>query len=204
MAKLYSGELRLDEDALQVNYGTGKTIFVEHMNDLFANGVKLGWIAGILDHCGAWPDNIYVFQTKNTDRVMMQKWIFNDGFGPHIRADKDMFGTTIETNRDTEGVSKAPQTFDRIAAIKYFRQKYPRMTLFITVEPVLDFDVDVMLEWMHDARPSFINIGADSKGAALEEPSAAKLKAFIAGVQEMGIEIRHKTNLDRILKGGRK
>jgi len=32
----YKGEPRLDESELNINYGNGKTIFIEHMNDLFA------------------------------------------------------------------------------------------------------------------------------------------------------------------------
>lgn len=40
----FSGPLRLIEKELDVNYGTGKTIFVEHMNDLFAEKVPQEFI----------------------------------------------------------------------------------------------------------------------------------------------------------------
>jgi hypothetical protein len=75
---------------------------------------------------------------------------------------------------------------------------------FMTIEPVLDFDVDGMLELIDIARPAFLNIGADSKRCGLAEPSADKVLALIEGIRTLGIEIRQKTNLERLLKGGGK
>ena len=86
----------------------------------------------------------------------------------------------------------------RLAAMLNVRRLHRRT--FITVEPVLDFDVEVMLGWMEKLRAEFINIGADSKGAGLVEPGADKVRALIAGIQAAGIEIRQKHNLGRLLK----
>jgi len=36
----YTGPIRLLEDEFKVNYGTGRTIFVENCNDLFAAAVS--------------------------------------------------------------------------------------------------------------------------------------------------------------------
>jgi hypothetical protein len=46
----------------------------------------------------------------------------------------------------------------------------------VTIEPVLDFDLSVMLDWIEDIDPAMIWIGYDSKGCGLTEPSLAKVK----------------------------
>jgi hypothetical protein len=196
MLEMYSGPLRLDAKSFLTHYGQGRVIFMEHMNDLFASGVTDEWVLSILQHAWLWPNNSFVFQTKNPVRAIAH--VNTDGSAPCIRADRDYLGATIETNRNVNPC--APWPSDRALAMAVLREKYPAMKLFITVEPVLDFDVDSMLGFMRHIMPTFINIGADSKGNGLEEPTADKLHAFIAGVQAMGIEIREKKNLGRILK----
>ena len=52
-----------------------------------------------------------------------------------------------------------------------------------------------------DVKP-FVNIGADSKRCSLPEPDADKVRVLIRRLQEAGIEIREKRNLDRMLKPG--
>lgn len=103
----YEGELRLIEKEFQVNYGSGKTIFIEHMNDLFADAVNHVFIQRILAHCRTYPDNTYVFQTKNPHRMVL--WENEMPF-------KIMLGTTIETNRKIM-ISKAPIPLDRFKAM---------------------------------------------------------------------------------------
>ncbi|MCL4417500.1 MAG: hypothetical protein M1365_12550 [Actinobacteria bacterium] len=190
----YKGNLRLIESELDVNYGSGKVIFIEHMNDLFAyhEGIKdisQEWIIDILTHCRKYPGNKYVFQTKNPCRVhLFYKQL------PH----NCMIGTTIETNFDEYWISAAPNPFVRYLAIKKLREEgYP---VFVTIEPIVDFDVDVLSEWIIDIKPEFINIGADSKGCKLPEPTPGKILKFIDILKENGINIKKKTNLERILK----
>ena len=64
----YKGPIRLIEDEFKTNYGTGKTIFIEHCNDLFAADVPQEFIDRIVAHCCLWPKNTYVYQTKNPAR----------------------------------------------------------------------------------------------------------------------------------------
>ena len=65
MKAKYSGPARLIEEELAVDYGAGKTIFIEHMNDLFAEAVTDEMIGRIICHCNGYPENKYVFQIKN-------------------------------------------------------------------------------------------------------------------------------------------
>lgn len=185
---LYSGPSRLREKELLVNYGDGKTIFVEHMNDLFAADVSDADIIKVMKHVGEYPDNTYVFQTKNPMRML--KW-------QTMVPLKSIMGTTIESNREYQGLSSAPAPAERVRAIK---QILPCFKRFVTIEPVLDFDVDVLASWIAEIRPDFLNLGADSKGIGLIEPTVEKIMQFTEKLREYGIELREKHNLNRLLE----
>lgn len=182
----YKGDLRLIEKELLVNYGKGKTIFVENCNDLFAEEVASGYILRILSHCRQYYDNVYVFQTKNPKRVHE----FDD-----ILPDRCLLGVTVETNRSILDISNAPTPEARLSDMMHLKA-----AKFITIEPICDFDVEIFANWIQSANPDFVNIGADSKGHNLPEPSMEKVQALIGKLNEYGIEIREKTNLER-LKG---
>lgn len=190
-ARFAQGPLTFKHGELNVGYGSRdhapKTIFVEHTHDLFAEGVEHGWICDILKHCFNTPYNTYVFQTRNTERLAD----YQDFLPPLC-----MIGTTIETNRAAPG--NAPHPAARARGMNKIAWR-DGLRLFVTVEPVLDFDAPELVRLIDIADPDFVNIGADSKGCGLEEPSAGKILALIDGIKALGIEIRQKTNLERIL-----
>jgi len=192
----YKGRIRLIKDELDVDYSkrwwdekdkawkTKKVIFLEHMNDMFAMGVRPDSIHAILEHTRKFPDNEYVLQTKDPNRA----WLYLLKF-----PQKFMMGTTIETNRDYEN-TRAPMPRDRYLGIRLF-EKYKT---FVTIEPIMDFDLNVLLEWLVDLQPDFINIGADSKRCSLPEPPPEKIANLI---KELGksTNIKIKSNLKRLL-----
>lgn len=184
----FSGPLKLIPGAFSVKYGSGNTIFVDHCNDLFAEDVRAEWIMDVLDHCAAWPGNTYVYQTKNPTRF--QNFLA-------CTLPSCMLGCTIETNRDIPpAISAAPSP---LARAKAMQRLSGARRLFVTVEPILDFDVPVLGQWLMEIGPEFVNIGADSKGHGLPEPPAEKVLALIAVLTGAGIAIRGKENLRRIL-----
>jgi DNA repair photolyase len=189
VAARYSGPVELIEDELRVAYGTGRTIFIEHMGDLFAKDVPSAFIVRILAHCAAWPRNTYVFQTKNPRRYL--------AYIDEIPAGS-LLGTTIETNRDLPGVSKAPEPFERFDAMTLI--PLPKFRTFVTVEPILKFDRARLRRWLSIIGPEFVNIGADSKSHGLPEPTAAEVAALIAALKKCGIEVREKHNLQRLIE----
>jgi DNA repair photolyase len=181
----YQGKLRLIEPEFNVRYGTGRTIFVENCNDLFAWEVPSSFIERIINHCQQFPDNVYVFQTKNPDRFFDFEYLV-----------KAVFGTTIESNRDYPKVTTtAPPVLQRYEAMKKIPKTFKR---FVTIEPVLDFDVDVLAGWIRDIRPDFLNLGADSKGHDLPEPTVEKIMKLVEKLKGYGIELREKHNLQRL------
>jgi len=188
VAPRYQGEIRLIESEFDVDYGRGNIIFIEHMNDLFAWEIDENWIRYILSHCNKYPDNQYIFQSKNPMRAIDLLHLFPRDF---------MFGTTIETNRNMADISKAPDPKARYSGI--FTIKREGIKVFVTLEPIMDFD-SYFANWLVMLNPDFINIGADSKGCNLTEPSAQKILQLIDIISKHKIEIKKKSNLERLLK----
>jgi protein gp37 len=183
----YSGPVRLNGAELNVCYGKGRTIFIDCMNDLWAAQVEKDWIDSVLEHCRAYPLNTYVFQTKNPQRYHEFAVLLPKQF---------ILGTTIETTRADLCPPTAPKPFDRAYSMSTLPSEWSK---FVTIEPVLEFDLVDMVEWLKAIKPTFVNIGADSKGHGLKEPTGDQLRALIAMIQAAGIEIRQKHNLERLL-----
>ena len=178
---------RLAEKALKVDLYSQKrgiTIFVGSTADMWGEWVPDEWIEAVIVHCRDYPENTYLFQSKNPGRFSS----FWNSFPIHT-----VLGTTIETNRFIPSVSKAPSPFRRAMEMMGSR-RYNRM---VSIEPIMDFDVGELTEWMEAIMPDFVSIGADSKGHHLSEPSGEKTLALIAELETF-TEVRIKPNLKRI------
>jgi hypothetical protein len=71
--------------------------------------------------------------------------------------------------------------------------------IYVTIEPILDFDLQDMVALIKACEPNQVNIGADSGNNHLPEPSKEKLLALIDALKEFTV-IDKKTNLQRLLK----
>ena len=94
--------------------------------------------------------------------------------------DNVILGTTIETNRDEYKISKAPkpsQRYKDFLKIKH-RQK------MITIEPVIDFDLNILMTWVDNIDPCMVWLGYDSKKNNLTEPSLDKFWALHKKLQD--------------------
>ena len=186
----FAGPVRLKEDEFRVKYPAGSVVFVEHQNDLFAEGVDAETICRVLDHCCQYPEAEYVFQTKNPN-CLAHCFM-------HRLPKRCMIGTTIETNRWFPQMGKAPAPVARHLAMLHIRLRHPGVKLFCTIEPIMRFDLSEMVkiaEW----QPDFVNIGADSKGNHLPEPTREEVLALAAALTERGIQVRRKSNLERLV-----
>jgi DNA repair photolyase len=191
-APRYAGPLRIIEEEFKVKYNKPGTYFIEHKNDLFAKDVPYEFVNRILNHCIEYQGigNTYVFQTKNPERFL--KW-------ERIFPEKSILGCTVESNRDGIGnlrISHAPKQSERIFAFK----KITTLRKFITIEPILDFDVLILANMVLLAGVEFVNIGADSKQNNLPEPSPEKIRELIKILTSEKMEIRGKENLKRLLQ----
>jgi DNA repair photolyase len=168
--------------------GKGRKIFVGHLCDMWAKGVASEDIGSILGWCSYFA-NEYIFQSKNPYRFAD----FVNEMPSHA-----MYGTTIETNKQDilDKLSKAPPVKERTEAMKFCKPYGFRQ--FVTIEPIIDFDVDKLARLIIDASPDWVNIGADSKHHNLPEPPKEKVIALIETLVTEGIKILNKSNLQRL------
>ena len=69
----------------------------------------------------------------------------------------------------------------------------------ITIEPIMDFDEEELIGMIEIAKPTWVNIGADSKGHKLTEPTKEKIKKLIMRLMQI-TAVKEKSNLRRLLK----
>lgn len=180
-------DVRLVEKEFE-DLGKDKVIFVGSATDLFADNIPDDWIMRVFDHCEAHPENKYLFQSKNTNRLLklVKKFPKNS-----------MIGTTVESDIHYKNImGKAEYPIIRLADMSQIKRL--GREVFITIEPILDFDLDKFSSCLIMIKPDFINIGADSKNHNLPEPTRAKVLDLINKLKEHKIKINKKTNLDRL------
>lgn len=177
-------EFHLDEKELETPTPEGNFIFVGSSCDMFAKDIPEDWIIKTLNHCNEF-NNRYLFQSKNPERI-------NENDLP----DNSVICTTIETNRVySEIMRNAPDPVDR--AIKFSRLPFEEK--YITIEPIMDFDTDELFEMIVICKPKQVNIGADSGGNKLPEPSIEKIMVLIKMLEPF-TTVKRKKNLARLLR----
>ena len=180
--------VRFDELELKTDLGSGNTIFVGSSCDLFAEGIPEQWIRKTLHHCEQF-NNKYLFQSKNPWRIL-------DFIDAAVISDKSVVCTTMETNRFyPEIMRECPPVTDRSFAMHEIAKV---IDTYITIEPIMDFDLDDFVIAIKNCNPSQVNIGADSGNNNLPEPSKEKLIALISELKKFTV-IDEKRNLSRIL-----
>lgn len=180
-------ELKLNEKNLNDDLGKDNFIFVESMGDLFAADIPDEWIMKVLDYCRKF-DNKYLFQSKNPQRIY--------DFLSHPVFIKSVACTTIETNRHYPQMGNTPNTWDRADAMHSIR--ISKSQGYVTIEPIMDFDMDDMVFTIRHCKPTQVNIGADSGRNKLPEPSKEKILELISELQEFTTVVQ-KSNLKRLL-----
>lgn len=129
------------------------------------------------------PYKTYYFQSKRPEYFRQ----FEERLPQNV-----ILVTTLETNRDAgyELVSKAPPPSERYR--QFLALDYPRKV--VTIEPVMDFDVDVFAEWIASIGPEYVWLGYNSRPreVRLPEPDEGKLRALVERLTAVGIEIRRK------------
>ena len=167
-------------ERLSKKFWPGDNIFVCSMGDI--SYADINYVRKVFDVVIRYPETTFMFQSKNPLCFIAWRMFMT-------MPDNCVVGTTIETNRSTKAVSKAPDTEARKTWLSAIRtQKY------VTIEPIMDFDHDVMVAWIKEVRPEFVYIGynsLDSKNKHLPEPTINKTKMLIASLEEV-TEVRLK------------
>jgi len=179
--------VHFDEEELRVNIGTGNFIFVGSSCDIFADEISSIWITDTLKKCDFFTGNRYLFQSKNPRRFMEFINYFPDGRRTRLC-------TTIESNRRYHqmGLSPIPEMrADAMFHIEGFKK-------YVTIEPIMDFDLAPLVDMIWMCKPIQVNIGADSGNNNLPEPSKEKILELIDELKKFTV-IDQKRNLKRLL-----
>lgn len=184
----YSGECRIVDKDL-CNLGKGNTIFVCAQTDLFASDVPNQLILRILEHMDKF-DNKYVIQTKNPAKL---SWYVKN----LSVFSKCTIGTTVESNiaypEITVGV---PRAFERCFVIG---ELGAIVDTFITIEPIMRFDLKPFLELIKMSKTRLINIGADSGKNNLDEPTSSEIHQLVNELKSIpDMKVNLKDNLKRL------
>lgn len=179
---------KLHESELKLDLGKGNYIFVCSTFDLFNDYVPKEWILKVLAYCNKYPENKYLFQSKNPRRM----YVLSE-FIPH----NSLIATTIESDKE-HNISKAPNVYERAYFMGELSQNF---ITCVTIEPILSFNLNELVTIIKTCKPTFVNIGADSKQIkGLDEPSRADVDALIFELKKF-TEVKRKTNLDRLMGG---
>jgi len=140
-------------------------------------------IQTIIDHNKRCPYKQYYFQSKRPEYFQQ----FIQYFPSNV-----ILVTTLETNRDHgyATVSKAPMPSERYQ--QFLNLNYPRKV--VTIEPVMDFDLDVFTNWITNISPEYVWLGFNSRHrqVQLPEPSEQKLKALVRNFRKASLQIKEK------------
>lgn len=179
--------LRLDERELKTDLGSGNFIFVGSSTDMFARDVETPMIESVLKKMSEY-DNHYLLQTKDPDEF---KHFFL------IMPEKTSLCTTIETNRYYENImGNAPHPLFRAMSMSWIK----KFRKYITIEPIIDFDLDMFATVIKASNPAQVNIGADSGRNNLPEPPREKVLELISELEKF-TKVVIKSNLHRIIGG---
>lgn len=181
--------VRFDRKELKTDFGLGRFIFVGSSCDMFASTIPREWIGETLRKCHEGSTfNQFMFQSKNP-QIMAT-------FTPRLLGVARVVCTTIETNRwYPEIMRNSPKIENRVEgmiALKPFDR-------FVTIEPIMDFDMEPMVEAIKRCEPRQVNIGADSGRNGLPEPPMDKVQELSERLKKF-TTISNKRNLERLVK----
>jgi len=168
-----------------------KWIFVGSMGDIFCDGVPDEWIEKLFTFIQDYEgNNRFLLQTKNPRRLWKYLKQHNNLSG------KIIAGTTIETTSHIN-CSRAPPTKQRalsLASISEFRHH----DTFLSLEPLADFDLGLMKNWITAIQPYVIEIGLENYTHYLTPPPDQKITELLHWLEEHGHNYVLKENLERL------
>ena len=171
----------LNEKEFRVKFGKGDLIFVSDMGDMFGDFIPDKWIKQVFDHIRQFPEANFLFMTKNPGRYLkLLSYI----------PENSILGATIETTNaeiiQTNNVSNAPLTRDRYEAMKALDWNRK----MVSIEPILDFDLETFSKWIEDINPFIVYLGYDNYGHKLREPTLKQTNELLNKISETSLVIR--------------
>ena len=190
-------EIHLIENELKGIFQRDYFIFIGSGTDMFAQNVPTEWILQVLDFCATATAHQpqgnktrFLLQTKNPMRLL--EFIGH----PLFKSGQIVACTTIETNRHYPGImNNAPLPNERADAMAQLSEQ--GIKTYVTVEPLMDFDVEEMLSLIKRCNPEQVNIGANTyREVELPEPNSAKPLVDLILCLLSFTKVKIKKNLD--------
>ena len=185
-------EVDIYSDEFKTNLYKDKFIFVGSSIDVFAQNIPSDWIKRTLDYCYDANNNLfgdgneYFFQSKNPQRFLE--------FIDHPVFDTSVICTTIETNRwYEEHMGNCPRIEDRVSAMEEIASR--GIKTYVTAEPLMDFDLEEMIECIRRCHPAQVNLGRESfRKVEIPEPDNEKVAKLVEEVAKFTERVVIKKN----------
>ncbi len=173
------------KEDLRRQFKPGDFVFVAYMGDIA--WAWRDWVMAILARIELFPQTRFMFMSKNSGCYL--SWIGE--LPPNV-----YLGTTLESNR-SYGVTRAPSPLTRY--LDLWNVKWPHK--FVSVEPLMDFDLTTLARWIGHIQPEIVEVGADNYHNNLPEPPWWKVEALLGALKQLVPQVVEKDGLER-LKGG--
>ncbi len=160
--------------------GYGQFIFTCASGDISFCSTE--YLNKIVDRIRNEPNKTFLIQSKNPATFERIEW-----------PDNVILGTTMESNQNTilfdySKITTAPSLWNRYK--DFINIKHPWK--MITIEPVLDFDLEVMIARIEKINPLIIWLGYDTKKTGLPEPPIEKVKELHWQLSKLGFPVMLK------------
>jgi len=171
----YLGEYRFIEKEFYVRYKEDDFTFVCDMIDIGKLSIPL--LVQLFNWLKDRPGKILTV-TKNPK---IYATLYNMGIEI---PDNIYLGATIESDKNYPSISKAPSQFDRLYWMQVISQLEIGDRLFISIEPVMDFDLKGFENILYTIKPWAVAIGYDNYNNGLPEPELSKVKNLISELEK--------------------
>ncbi|MEM1557762.1 MAG: DUF5131 family protein [Candidatus Bathyarchaeia archaeon] len=177
----YGFKPRINREEFRVKFEEGYIVFVSDMGDLFGEFTPAEWIREVLKYIKKFPKTYFLFLTKNPHRFFE----FIDEMPQNA-----ILAATIETDDDElylkYAISGAPLPSRRIEAMK----KLEWSKKFISIEPILDFNMEHFASEVEEISPIMVCVGYDNYSNKLPEPPLKKTMELIDRLSAHTLVIR--------------
>ncbi len=170
-------------EELKKKFRPGDFIGVALMSDVsFAAPEE---VSRIMERISQFPDTRFLLQSKDPACFASSEWLMRDNA---------VYGTTLETNRDHYSFSKAPDVSARAAILRMLPAKHK----FVSIEPIMDFDLEEMVSRIALIKPEIVEVGSDNYRNCLPEPPWSKVEALLKALREFVPKVVEKEGLERL------
>ena len=177
----------LDIKELSGTFESGQFIFIGSGTDFCSAKVKSEWIEQVLDFC--YKNNSldifgerakFLLQTKNPERLL--EFINHPLLNPENAM--TVVCTTLETNRHLSKIMQnAPSPRKRAEAMAKIADA--GIPTFVTIEPIIDFDLEEFVDLIRMCRPQQVNIGKNtSRTVTVPNPTIGKTVELVKALQD--------------------